>query len=92
MKKALTCNLCSGEMQLYTGPRFNKKFGSVLFVGGILSTLFWIGPVLGVPLMLIGGYMVSAKRQLWVCRECHTAIERIEVGSETKAAETKKEE
>ncbi|MBF0531964.1 MAG: hypothetical protein HQL23_02585 [Candidatus Omnitrophica bacterium] len=80
--KLLVCNLCNGEMQLYTGPRYSRKLGVFLVGVGIFLTLFWMGPVLGVPLFFIGLYMVGAKRQLWVCKECNTGIERIELKPE----------
>jgi hypothetical protein len=79
MDKPLICTLCNGEMQLYNGPRYNRKVGGFLIVGGVFATLFWVGAVLGIPLFVIGLYMTGAKRQLWVCQECNTAIERIEL-------------
>lgn len=77
--KKMTCAQCKGEMEPYTGPKYSRKMGGFLIGAGAFATLFWIGAVLGVPLILIGGYMVGAKRQLWVCKECSTAIERIEL-------------
>ena len=75
--KSLVCNMCNGVMQLYSGPRFSRKLGLALVFGGIFSTLFFIGPVLGIPLFLAGLYMIGSKRQLWVCQECNTAMERV---------------
>ncbi len=77
--KALICNLCNGEMQPHTGPRHNRKVGGFLIASGVFTTMFLTGGVLGIPLFLIGLYMTGAKRQLWVCQECNTAIERIEL-------------
>lgn len=83
--KPLICTLCNGEMQQYTGPRYSRRLGLFLIVCGILAILFWIGAVLGIPLLIIGLYMYSAKRQLWVCRECNTAIERIKLKPQDRA-------
>jgi len=77
--KALICNLCNGEMREYTGPRYSRRLGGFLILAGVLCTLFWVGAVLGVPLFIIGLYMTGARRQLWVCKECNTAIERIDL-------------
>lgn len=77
--KPLICTLCNGEMQPYTGPRYSRKVGGFLIVSGIFCMLFWVGAVLGIPLLVIGLYMTGAKRLLWVCKECNTAIERIEL-------------
>jgi hypothetical protein len=84
--KTLICTLCKGEMQEYTGPRYNKKLSGFLIAGGAVCTLFWVGAVLGLPLLIIGLYMTGAKRQLWVCKECNTAIERIELGPKKDAS------
>lgn len=84
--KPIICSFCNGEMQRYTGPRFNRKAGGFLILAGILATLFWVGAVLGIPLILIGIYMMSAKRQLWVCKDCNTAIERIELEPKVSGA------
>lgn len=78
-EKPLICTLCNGEMQPYTGPRYSRKLGWFLILAGIICTLFWVGAVLGIPLIIIGLYMIGARRNLWVCKECNTAIERIEL-------------
>ena len=90
--KAIICNLCNGQMQLYSGPRFSRKLGSFLVVAGIFAIFFWIGPVLGIPLLLMGLYMVGAKRQLWVCKECNSALERVELEPNEPVAEKKEAE
>jgi hypothetical protein len=82
--KPLICTLCNGEMQQYTGPRYSRKLGGFLIVAGIICTLFWVGAVLGIPLVIIGLYMIGARRQLWVCKECNTAIERIQLKPENR--------
>ena len=84
MEKVITCHLCSGEMKLYTGPRHSRKVGAVMIVAGGFCTLFWIGAVLGIPLFLLGLYMVGARRSLWVCEDCNVAIERIELQPRAK--------
>ncbi len=78
-KKDIICSVCDGKMNQYVGPRYNRGMGVLMIAGGILCTLFWIGPVLGLPLFIIGLYMHGAKRKLWVCQDCNSAIERIEL-------------
>jgi hypothetical protein len=85
--KPLICNLCNGEMKLYNGPRYSRKAGGFLIVAGAFSTLFWVGAVWGVPMILIGMYMAGARRQLWVCGDCNTAIEKIELKPKEKLKE-----
>ncbi|MBF0253578.1 MAG: hypothetical protein HQL11_00390 [Candidatus Omnitrophica bacterium] len=89
MSKTIKCHVCSGEMKPYVGPRHNRRFGMFLAGAGVVSTLFWIGPVLGIPLMAMGGYMAGSKRKLFVCSDCHTAIERLEVKMEPKGRTAK---
>ncbi len=81
MAKPVVCSHCSGEMQKYNGPRYNRKVAGFLMVAGILATLFWIGMVVGIPLILIGFYMSTARRDLWVCKECNVGIECIDLNS-----------
>lgn len=83
--KPIICTLCNGEMQQYTGPRYSRNLGWFLIISGILCTLFWVGAVLGIPFIIIGLYMIGARRQLWVCKECNTAIERIELKAKNSA-------
>ncbi|MBF0494214.1 MAG: hypothetical protein HQL28_03680 [Candidatus Omnitrophica bacterium] len=83
--KTLVCTLCNGEMELYVGPKFNRKVGGALVAAGAFSTLFWVGAVLGVPLMVAGAYMAGAKRELWVCKDCNTAIERVVVKPKSRS-------
>ena len=84
MSKTIICNVCNGEMKPYRGPKFNRKAGGFLVVAGAATSLFWIGPVLGIPLFIMGLYMTGAKRELWVCEDCNTAIERIELKPKKK--------
>ncbi|MBF0245180.1 MAG: hypothetical protein HQL31_07885 [Planctomycetes bacterium] len=78
--KKLSCHLCGGEMKARTGRKHSKGFGLTLSLLGVFCILFWIGAILGIPLLLIGLYITFAKRDLWVCSGCHSAIERVEAG------------
>jgi hypothetical protein len=84
--KPLICTVCNGSMEPYTGPRYSRRLGAFLILAGIFCIFFWIGAVLGLPLFFIGMYMTGAKRQLWVCKDCRTAIERIELKTVPKRA------
>lgn len=77
--KTLVCSGCQGEMTRYVGPKHNRILGVFLICGGVLSSLYWVGVVLGIPLFAIGAYLTAARRKLWVCQDCNTAIERIDV-------------
>jgi len=78
-QKPMLCTVCNGEMVPYTGKRYSGKVSGFMIVAGIFCTLFWVGAVLGLPLLIAGIYMRGSKRQLWVCEDCKAAIERIEL-------------
>lgn len=92
MEKILTCSFCGGEMKLFTGPKYSRTTGAFLIVLGLFFILFWIGCVLGIPLLLIGLYMIGARRSLWVCEDCNVAIERIEMPKKREKEVNEKEE
>ncbi|MEI6437209.1 MAG: hypothetical protein WCO69_00490 [Candidatus Omnitrophota bacterium] len=87
MAKAIKCSHCNGEMQLFNGPRYNRKAAGFIILAGILMTLFWVGMVVGIPLVIIGIYMSTAKRELWVCKECNVGVEHINLNPKTIAKE-----
>ncbi len=73
---AITCAYCSENMFRYVLPRFNRTFGIVILVVGVLLSLF-MSPLLGLPMVVIGAYMGVAARSIWMCESCGTAVERI---------------
>ena len=84
-QKPMICTLCNGEMVPYTGKRYSGKVSGFMIIAGIGCTLFWVGAVLGLPLLIAGIIMRGAKRELWVCEDCKAAIERIELRPLEKA-------
>ena len=81
-----------GDDALY-GAKHNRRAGGFLVAAGAFSSLFWVGPVLGIPVALAGLYMAGARRRLWVCKDCNVAIEMTELapGEKTKAEDMKPE-
>lgn len=78
VKTEVLCKACGGRMKKAIVAKHSKKFGAILLVSGIVCSLFFIGLVLGIPLIFMGIYMVSAKRPIWMCPECRSIIERYE--------------
>lgn len=78
IKIDVLCKACGGRMAKAIVPKHNKKFGAILIASGVGCSLFFVGLVLGVPLAFMGVYMVTAKRPVWMCPECHSIIERYE--------------
>jgi hypothetical protein len=74
---AITCAYCSEKMFRYVLPKFNRTFGIIILVVGVLLSLF-MSPLLGLPMVVIGAYMGVASRAIWMCESCGTAVERID--------------
>lgn len=70
------CKACGGKMKKAVVPKHSRKFGAVLISGGTVCSLFWIGIVLGIPLAVMGVYMVASKKQVWMCNECQSVLDR----------------
>ena len=73
---AITCVYCGENMFPYVLPRFNRTFGIIILVVGLLLSLF-MSPLLGLPIVVIGAYMAAASRSIWMCESCGTVVERI---------------
>ena len=77
-KTEVLCKACGGRMKKAILSKHSKKFGAGLIISGVGCSLFWIGLVLGIPLAVMGIYMVTAKKPVWMCPECQSIIERYE--------------
>ncbi len=75
-RREVLCKACGGRMKKAIVSKHNKKFGGFLIISGVGCSLFWIGLVLGVPLSVMGVYMVTAKKSVWICGECMSVIDR----------------
>ncbi len=70
------CVHCGEGMSRDVLPGFNRVFGIVILVMGLLLALF-ASLLLGLPLVVIGAYMGVANRTAWVCRTCGVVVDRI---------------
>lgn len=70
------CKACGGRMKKAIISKHSRGFGVVLITGGIGCSLFWIGIVLGLPLSVMGVYMVASKKSVWICSECQSVLDR----------------
>ncbi len=70
------CKACGGRMKKATVPKHSRGFGVFLITSGFGCSLFWIGIVLGLPLSIMGVYMVAAKKLVWICGECQSVLDR----------------
>ncbi len=76
IRTEVLCKACGGRMKKAIVPKHSKKFGAALIATGVGCSLFWVGLVLGLPLSVMGIYMVAAKKPVWICGECQSMLER----------------
>ncbi|MHC4199116.1 MAG: hypothetical protein ACYSU0_03930 [Planctomycetota bacterium] len=70
------CVYCGGGMAHNVLPRFNRGYGIVVLIVGILLAMF-LSLLLGLPMVVIGAYMGAANRAVWTCRACGAVVDRI---------------
>ncbi len=71
------CVYCGGDMVRAQLPKFNRGFGIVILVMGLLFSLFTL--VVGMPIVVVGAYLSVASRSVWGCRACGALVDRNEV-------------
>lgn len=69
--KAL-CRHCDTRMTLLTMNKFYGKWPWALLGLGLLAFFFihFGGPIIGLPMILLGVYLVTAKHTISMCPEC----------------------
>ncbi len=70
------CVYCGEDMVRDALPRFNRGFGIVVLIIGLLLSIF-MSPLLGLPMVVIGAYMGVASRSVWTCEACGAVVDRI---------------
>ncbi|TET32575.1 MAG: hypothetical protein E3J72_19455 [Planctomycetota bacterium] len=75
---AARCVHCGEGMAQYVLPRFNRSFGIVVLIVGIVLSIF-MSLLLGLPLVVIGAYLGIVSRAVWMCRACGAVVERIKI-------------
>ena len=73
--RAIKCVYCDDDMVRGELPRFNRVFATAILAIGLLLSVFAM-LLLGLPMMVIGAYMVVTSRSVWVCRTCGVVVER----------------
>ena len=64
------CNQCDTPMLLVKIKKYPGAWPYVLIALGTLFTLFLIGPIIGVPMLLLGIYMVTYREVISLCPSC----------------------
>jgi hypothetical protein len=73
---SVKCVCCGDLMRRDDVPRFNRGFGVVLVIAGVLGA-FFLSLFAGLPLVVFGAYMIGAYKNVWKCQTCGAAVERV---------------
>ncbi len=67
---SIACRQCDGDMVALTVKKYDGKWPLFLIIGGFFSCFFLGGPLLGVPVLLMGIYMLAAEITILYCQNC----------------------
>jgi len=67
---AINCTHCGNEMTIAKVKKYTGSSPLFMLGLGLLSSLFLVGPIIGLPMILIGLYMVIAKETVKLCPSC----------------------
>ncbi len=69
------CVYCGDNMVRGELPKFSRGFGIVVLILGLMLSIFML-LFLGLPMVVIGAYMVVASRSVWTCPGCRAVVDR----------------
>lgn len=69
-KEPIKCRQCGANMELLTAKKYTGNWPAGLMGIGVLCTLLIGGPLLGIPLLLLGVYQYTAKHTISYCSAC----------------------
>ncbi len=69
------CVYCGDSMVRGELPKYNRGFGIVILILGLMLSVFML-LLLGLPMVIIGAYMVIASRSVWACPACRAVVDR----------------
>ncbi len=72
---AVTCFCCGEGVVRAELARFNRGFGIIVLIMGLLLSVFAV-LLVGLPLVVIGAYLAVARRSVWMCPECGVVVDR----------------
>ena len=70
IRDSVDCRQCHAPMEVLRVKKHPGRWPSVLMVSGVLCCLFFVGALVGIPLLLLGIYMAMAKETISHCPSC----------------------
>ena len=69
-RDTLVCTQCHTPMDVLHVKKYPGRWPVILIIAGAVSCVFLIGAVLGIPMLLLGIYMATAKETISRCPKC----------------------
>ena len=70
IRDAVDCLHCHTRMELLKKKKYPGRWPIVLMVAGVFCSLFFIGALLGIPMLLLGIYMAMVQETVSHCPNC----------------------
>ena len=69
-RDTVACTHCQTRMELSHVKKYPGRWPAVLIAAGVFCCLFLIGALVGIPMLLLGIYMATAKETISRCPDC----------------------
>ncbi len=70
IRRSVGCSQCHAAMEVVSVKKHPGRWPIALVVLGVLCCLFFVGALVGLPLLLVGIYMAMAKETISHCPNC----------------------
>jgi len=70
LTKTIVCRYCNENMERMKIKSFSNVLSVGLIAGGAFCTFLFVGPILGVPMLISGIYMTAAEKTINYCPSC----------------------
>ncbi|NVM22899.1 MAG: hypothetical protein HWN68_14090 [Desulfobacterales bacterium] len=70
IRNAVECRQCRSPMELFKTKKYHGRWPLALMASGVFCCLFFIGALVGIPMLLLGIYMATAKETISLCPKC----------------------
>nr|WCC90925.1 hypothetical protein [Desulfobacteraceae bacterium] len=68
--KSVVCRYCQDEMERMTVKTFPGNWPLGIMIVGLICCFLVIGPLVGIPLLIVGIYMLLAENPINFCPSC----------------------
>jgi hypothetical protein len=83
VKSSVDCRHCNSRMEVIKVKKYSGKWPLALVVTGVFCCLFFVGAIIGVPMLLLGIYLVTAEETISYCPNCGNYFKVLLVNPET---------